>query len=115
MKTHLPLRPVTLCTAALSLLATMALTPAASAQSHGSAPASPQSLVNSDPNYDAVRARLLNEPAAEVNFDRASLSTVMRMLATKAGIRWLSAQQSSDWDKQLVTMNMTASPFAALE
>jgi hypothetical protein len=114
MKIHLPSRPVSLCTVALSLLASVALTPVVSAQSVA-APASPQSLVNSDPNYEAVRERLLNEPVAEVNFDRASLSSVMRMLATKAGIRWLSAQQNADWDKQLVTMNMTASPFAALE
>jgi hypothetical protein len=37
------------------------------------------------------------------------------MLATKAGIKWLSAQQNKDWEKQLVTLSMNASPFAALE
>ena len=77
--------------------------------------ASPQSLVNADPNYEAVRDRLVNQPSGDVTFDRASLSTVLRMLATKSGIRWLSAQQNKDWDKQLVTLNMNASPFAALE
>lgn len=116
MKTHQIIRQLSLCTAAVSLLASVVFTPAAHAQSSTAvAPASPQSLVNSDPNYEAVRTRLLNEPSADLNFDRASLSSVMRMLATKAGIRWLSAQQNGDWEKQLVTMNMTASPFAALE
>jgi hypothetical protein len=114
MKTHPTLRPVSLFAAA-TLLSSLALQPKAAAQSANVAPASPQSLVNSDPNYEGVRQRLIDQPPAEVNFDRASLSTVLRMLATKAGIRWLSAQQNADWDKQLVTMNMTASPFAALE
>ena len=114
MKTSSPFRPVSL-SAAVSLLATLALVPVVSAQTASVVPTSPQSLVNSDPNYEAVRQRLIDQAPAEVNFDRASLSTVLRMLATKSGIRWLSAQQNSDWEKQLVTMNMAASPFAALE
>lgn len=103
--------------AALSLLATLALVPLVHAQAPAASiqSASPQSLVNADPNYDAVRERLLNQAAGDVTFDRASLSTVLRMLATKAGIKWLSAQQNKDWDKQLVTLSMNASPFAALE
>jgi hypothetical protein len=62
-----------------------------------------------------VRERLINQAPGDVTFDRASLSTVLRMLATKAGIKWLSAQQNKDWEKQLVTLSMNASPFAALE
>ncbi len=105
-------------TAALPLLAlvALALTPVVSAQSaHTGTSTSPQSLVNSDPNYESVRQSLLDQPSGEITFDRASLSTVLRMLATKSGIRWLSAQQNKDWDKQLVTLSMNASPFAVLE
>ncbi|HEX2751359.1 MAG TPA: hypothetical protein VHM91_25340, partial [Verrucomicrobiales bacterium] len=112
------LRPLSLRLAALSLLAVISLAPAANGQAGGTStvqPTSPQSLVNADPNYEAVRERLMNQTPGDVTFDRASLSTVLRMLATKAGIKWLSAQQNKDWDKQLVTLSMNASPFAALE
>jgi hypothetical protein len=116
MNNHSSPRPHRLCFAALSLLATLALVPFAQAQTAATVQtSSPQSLVNADPNYEAVRERLLNQPAGDVTFDRASLSTVLRMLATKAGIKWLSAQQNKDWDKQLVTLSMNSSPFAALE
>ena len=116
MKIQSSLRPAALYTAALTLLATLAMAPNAAAQSTATVQSSsPQSLVNADPNYEAVRERLINQSAGEVTFDRASLSTVLRMLATKSGIKWLSAQQNKDWDKQLVTLSMNASPFAALE
>lgn len=114
MKTIPIAHPAPLFTA-VSLLASLALTPLLTAQSSNVAPASPQSLVNADPNYEAVRERLINQTPGDVTFDRASLSTVLRMLATKSGIRWLSSAQNGDWDKQLVTMSMNASPFAALE
>ncbi len=116
MKTHPSLHQTTLYSAALTLLATLAISPKVEAQSASTVrSSSPQSLVNADPNYDAVRERLVNQTSGDVTFDRASLSTVLRMLATKAGIKWLSAQQNKDWDKQLVTLSMNASPFAALE
>jgi Bacterial type II and III secretion system protein len=115
MKTQKPTRSPLLRMAAFSLPA-MFLAPVSEAQTSTTVqPTSPQSLVNADPNYEAVRERLLNQPEGDVTFDRASLSTVLRMLATKAGIKWLSAQQNKDWDKQLVTLSMNASPFAALE
>jgi hypothetical protein len=115
MKTQKPTRSPLLRLAAISLPA-MFLAPVSEAQTSTTVqPTSPQSLVNADPNYEAVRERLLNQPEGDVTFDRASLSTVLRMLATKAGIKWLSAQQNKDWDKQLVTLSMNASPFAALE
>src|SRR5688572_29866877 len=100
MNTDKPLRPLTLRTAALSLLAVISQATLANAQtptppaSVTVQPSSPQSLVNADPNYEAVRERLMNQPPGDVTFDRASLSTVLRMLATKAGIKWLSAQQN---------------------
>ena len=116
MKIQPSLRPATLSTATLTLLATLAMAPDMAAQTASTVQStSPQSLVNADPNYESVRETLVNQPSGEVTFDRASLSTVLRMLATKSGIKWLSAQQNKDWDKQLVTLSMNASPFAALE
>src|SRR5688500_9564208 len=106
MNTQKSLISLALRTTAVSLLTALVSAPISKAQTTATVQASsPQALVNADPNYEAVRERLLNQPAGDVTFDRASLSTVLRMLATKAGIKWLSAQQNKDWDKQLVTLS----------
>jgi len=96
--------------AALGLLATFV--PVTSLLAQG---ASDQSIVQTSPDYDKVREALINAPAVELNFDKASVRDVLRMLATKSGIHFLSMPVQKDLDKQLVTVNMKMSPFAALE
>ena len=116
MKTTMIIRMIPKRTALLSLLAASMVAPVSHALAQGSGKmTSPQALVNADPDYEAVREKLLNQPEEDVTYDRSTLTTVLRMLATRCGMRWLSAQQSQEWDKQLVTMNMKASPFAILE
>lgn len=76
---------------------------------------SDQELVQSDPKYDAERERLRDQPPVDINFNKANLRDVLRLLATKAGIHFMVMADNKEWDKQLVTIMMRMSPFAALE
>jgi len=95
--------------AALSLLAAFTTTALRAAVSDD------QSIVQSSPDYDKVREALISAPPLELNFDKANLRDVLRMLATKSGIHFLSMPLQKDLDKQLVTISMKMAPFAALE
>lgn len=108
LQTKLPSIPVRV--AAVGLLAAFALPAAAPA-----AVSDDQALVNVSPEYDTVREKLISAPAVELNFDKANLRDVLRMLAVKSGIHFLSLPLQKDLEKQLITINMKMSPFAALE
>ena len=110
MKHHLILSSIPARFAAAGLLAAFAALSTAPA-----AVSDDQALVNSNPDYDAVREKLVSAPPLDLNFDKANLRDVMRMLATKSGIHFLSMPLQKDLDKQLVTISMKMSPFAALE
>jgi hypothetical protein len=110
MKQHLKNPSFPVRVAFVGLLASIAsLNPAAAAVSDD------QALVNVSPDYDAVREKLISAPPVELNFDKANLRDVMRMLATKSGIHFLSLPLQKELDKQLVTISMKMSPFSALE
>jgi hypothetical protein len=110
MKNHLKLTSYPIRVAAVGLLATLAAMPFAAAGI-----SEDQALVNASPDYDAVRERLISAPALDLNFDKANLRDVIRMLATKSGIHFMSMPMQKDLDKQLVTISMKMAPFAALE
>ena len=110
MKNHLMIPRFPARVAAAGLLAAFAAISIASA-----AVSDDQALVNSSPEYDAVREKLVGAPPLDLNFDKANLRDVIRMLATKSGIHFLSMPLQKDLDKQLVTISMKMSPFAALE
>ena len=110
MKHHLILSRTRVRVAAASLLAAFAALSTAPA-----AVSDDQALVNSNPDYDSVREKLISAEPLDLNFDKANLRDVMRMLATKSGIHFLSMPLQKDLDKQLVTISMKMSPFAALE
>ena len=110
MKHHLILSSIPARVAAASLLAAFASPCLCTA-----AVSDDQALVNSNPDYDSVREKLISAEPLDLNFDKANLRDVMRMLATKSGIHFLSMPLQKDLDKQLVTISMKMSPFAALE
>ena len=74
-----------------------------------------QALVNASPDYDSVREKLISAPPHEMEFKDASLPEVLRMLARKSGIHFLTLPLQKDLDKQLVTISINMAPFAALE
>jgi type II secretory pathway component GspD/PulD (secretin) len=71
------------------------------------------------PDYGAdgnrQAARLRSFPPETFNFDRASLRDVLRLLAEQAGIPYIGIPEHSPQAQRLVTLRMTASPFAALQ
>lgn len=60
-------------------------------------------------------AQLRSMPPERFTFDRALLRDVLRFLAESAGIPYVGIPENSPQASQLVTLRMTASPFAALE
>lgn len=60
-------------------------------------------------------ARLRSMPPEQFTFDRALLRDVLRFLAERADIPFVSIPENSPQAQQLVTFRMTASAFAALE
>ncbi|MDD5200601.1 MAG: hypothetical protein PHC88_12470 [Terrimicrobiaceae bacterium] len=63
----------------------------------------------------AVSDELRAQPEHVYEFDRAVLRDVLRMLASDAGISFVSLPDSGVDDNALVTFSMKASPFRALE
>ena len=110
MKPHLKLTCIPVRVAAAGLLAAFAFQPSVQGAVYDD-----QALVNASPEYEKVREKLISAPALELNFDKANLRDVLRMLATKSGIHFMSMPMQKDLDKQLVTINMNMAPFAALE
>jgi type II secretory pathway component GspD/PulD (secretin) len=60
---------------------------------------------------DALRA----QPAKDYEFNRAALRDVLRFLAQDAGISYVSVPEVGATEDNLVTFNLHASPFRALE
>lgn len=60
---------------------------------------------------DALRA----QPAKDYEFNRAALRDVLRFLAQDAGISFVSVPEVGATEDNLVTFNLHASPFRALE
>lgn len=63
----------------------------------------------------AVSYELRSQPEHIYEFNRAALREVLRMLASDAGISFVSLPDSGVDDNALVTFSMKASPFRALE
>lgn len=59
--------------------------------------------------------QLRSMPPERFSFDRALLRDVLRFLAESAGIPYIGIPEHSSVAQRLVTFNMTASPFSALE
>jgi hypothetical protein len=60
-------------------------------------------------------AQLRSFPPEQFTFDRAPLRDVLRFLAEQAGIPYIGIPEHAPQAQRLVTMRMTASPFAALQ
>lgn len=58
---------------------------------------------------------LRNQPAKDYEFDRAVLRDVLRFLARDAGISFVSVPEVGETESRLVTFDLRASPFRALE
>ncbi|MDB4673259.1 hypothetical protein OAF27_00450 [Verrucomicrobiales bacterium] len=65
--------------------------------------------------YVAESSKLRNEPPKNYEFNRAVLSDVLRFLAEDAGLNYIALPEDEATTSTLVTFNVTASPFAALE
>ncbi len=64
---------------------------------------------------EAVAEALRNQPARDYEFNRASLRDVLRFLAGDAGISYVSVREATEAEDNLVTFDLRASPFRALE
>ena len=65
--------------------------------------------------YIAESSKLRNEPPKNYEFNRAVLSDVLRFLAEDAGLNYIALPEDEATTSTLVTFNVTASPFTALE
>ncbi len=67
------------------------------------------------PEYQAEAARLRSAPPQKYDFSKATLSDVLRFLATDAGISFFSLSDDSPDGGKLITFSIEASPFRVLE
>ena len=74
-----------------------------------------QEVLQSSPLYEAEASRLRNGREQQYNFTRAMLRDVLRFLAEDAGINYMALPESEGDKDKLITLNMVASPFIALE
>ena len=74
-----------------------------------------ENLLQRPEAYIAESSKLRNEPPKNYEFNRAVLSDVLRFLAEDAGLNYIALPEDEATTSTLVTFNVTASPFAALE
>ena len=67
------------------------------------------------PEYEAKAAVLRAAPVQSYDFTKASLSDVLRFLATDAKINFISVDEDSEEATKVVTFNISGSPFMVLE
>ncbi len=67
------------------------------------------------PEYEAKAAELRAAPAQTYDFSKSNLGDVLRYLATDAKINFISLDDESRQANQVVTFNITGSPFTVLE
>lgn len=67
------------------------------------------------PEYEAKAAELRNAPVQTYDFSKSNLGDVLRYLATDAKINFISLDEESEEASQVVTFNITGSPFTVLE
>jgi type II secretory pathway component GspD/PulD (secretin) len=74
-----------------------------------------QEVLQSSPQYEEEAARLREGKEQQYSFTRAQLRDVLRFLAEDAGINYMALPESEGDKDKLITFNMVASPFVALE
>ena len=67
------------------------------------------------PEYEAMAARLREAPEQKYEFSKATLSDVLRFLATDANISFFSLPDDSADGGKMITFSIEASPFRVLE
>ena len=67
------------------------------------------------PEYEEKAAALRSAPVQSYDFTKASLSDVLRFLATDAKINFISVDEESAEATKVVTFNISGSPFMVLE
>ncbi len=79
------------------------------------APARGQELLQSSPEYAEEVTKLRSAPESNYKFEKAALKDVLRFLAEDAGISFMALSETEGDKDKLVTFNIVASPFSALE
>ncbi len=79
------------------------------------APAWSQDVLQSSPAYVSESTRLRDGSSQRYEFTRAQLRDVLRFLAEDAGINYMALPESDGEKDKLITFNMEAPPFVALE
>jgi hypothetical protein len=74
-----------------------------------------QEVLQSSPHYEEETARLREGKEQQYSFTRAQLRDVLRFLAEDAGINYMALPEMEGDKDKLITFNMMASPFVALE
>jgi hypothetical protein len=67
------------------------------------------------PEYEEKANELRNAPAQTYDFSKSNLGDVLRYLATDAKINFISLDEESKEANQVITFNITGSPFTVLE
>jgi type II secretory pathway component GspD/PulD (secretin) len=78
-------------------------------------PAGGQELFQSSPAYAEETQKLRGAKEQQYNFTRAQLRDVLRFLAEDCGINYMALPEAEGDKDKLITFNIVASPFAALE
>lgn len=78
-------------------------------------PVSGQAVLQSSPLYEEEAARLREGKEQQYSFTRAQLRDVLRFLAEDAGVNYMALPETEGEKDKLITFNMVASPFVALE
>lgn len=74
-----------------------------------------QSVLQSSPEYEEEASRLRGGREQQYSFTRAQLRDVLRFLAEDAGINYMALPETEGEKDKLITFNVVASPFIALE
>jgi len=74
-----------------------------------------QSVLQSSPEYESEASRLREGKEQQYSFTRAQLRDVLRFLAEDAGINYMALPETEGDKDKLITFNVVASPFVALE
>jgi hypothetical protein len=77
-----------------------------------------QPILETSPEYEAVAEPLRSAPRKSFDFQKGSLTDILRFLADESGISFIALPESSGENAnngQLITFSINASPFSALE